>query len=207
MRCDQSQHDLQSVIRGLVDGDWPCPQAPSQRLTLQEFGDDVGRAVLQAHVVNRNDVGMVQRGSRPCFLVKAPHMVWIGAGGRANELEGYVSTQSLVTGSKDLAHPSFADFFEDPVMSHQLASHMFRRRAVLGMLGAAAYAVNTGSDTGRQNAYPKIQAPDGMVIRVSPRRRSQGGTRAIARAIISVRLHSVPRQSYDLLYGRILRHH
>jgi hypothetical protein len=87
-------------------------------------------------------------------------------------------------------------------MSHQLASHMFRRRAVLGMLGAAAYAVNTSPDTGGQNAY--LKHPDGMVIQVSPRRPSQVGTRALARAIISVRLHIVPRQSYDLLYGRIL---
>jgi hypothetical protein len=78
---------------------------------MQELRDYVGRAVLEAYVVNRNDVGVVQRGGGSRFLVEAPHMVWIGTRRGANELEGYIPAQSFVTRTKDLTHPSFTNFF------------------------------------------------------------------------------------------------
>jgi len=61
---------------------------------------------------------MVEGGGGAGFLVESAKMVWIGAGGGTNELEGYLPVESFVTGAEDFAHASFTDFFEDPVMPH-----------------------------------------------------------------------------------------
>jgi hypothetical protein len=61
------------------------------------------------------------RGAR--FLLEATKMVWIVAGGWADELERYVPAKSFVVSSKDFPHPPGADFFEDPIVSDDLASH------------------------------------------------------------------------------------
>ncbi len=66
---------------------------------------------------------MVQRGRGPSFLLEAAQMVGVIAGSRPDQLQGNIASQSLVARAKDFAHPSCTDFFEDPVMPHQLAIH------------------------------------------------------------------------------------
>src|SRR5215831_3116544 len=50
-----------------------CPLAVG--LTLEELGDEVRRTVVNAHVVERHDVGMVERAGDPCLLLEAAHEI------------------------------------------------------------------------------------------------------------------------------------
>jgi hypothetical protein len=104
---------------------------------------------LETYVVDGDNVGVVERGSGPGFLLEAAQMVGIVAGRGADELEGYITSQPFVARPKDFAHPSHADFFENPVMSRNLVRHrMLGAHVLLGMLGSVTHSVNTDKNAG-----------------------------------------------------------
>ena len=51
------------------------PEHVAQRLAVQEFADDVGGALVRAGVVDREDVGVIQRRGGAGFLIEAPQAV------------------------------------------------------------------------------------------------------------------------------------
>lgn len=66
---------------------------------------------------------MVERGGGPRFLLEAPQVVRVVAGGWTDQLQRDVASQPFVARPKDFAHPACTNFFEDPVVPHQLAGH------------------------------------------------------------------------------------
>jgi hypothetical protein len=46
-------------------------QVFDQRCPFKTFHHDEGPALVRAHVVDRADVGVVQRGGRPCLALEA----------------------------------------------------------------------------------------------------------------------------------------
>ena len=66
---------------------------------------------------------MVERGRGPRLLLEAAQVVRVVTGGGPDQFHGNIASQPFVARAKDLAHPSGTDFFEDPVVPHQLASH------------------------------------------------------------------------------------
>ena len=70
--------DLDRKQQQHVDVDRAASDSMLQRHALEELHDDEGVAVLLADVVNRADVGMVQRGRGPRFSPEAHQRVRIG---------------------------------------------------------------------------------------------------------------------------------
>jgi hypothetical protein len=70
----QGARDLDAVAEHLVDGKRALLQPLGERLAIDVFHDEVDDPVLLAHVVDRADVGMVQRGdgSRLALEPRAP---------------------------------------------------------------------------------------------------------------------------------------
>jgi hypothetical protein len=66
---------------------------------------------------------VVESGRGPGLLLKAAQMIGIIARGRPNEFQGNIASQAFVARAKDLAHPSDANFLEDPVMPYSLPNH------------------------------------------------------------------------------------
>ena len=64
---------------------------------------------MNPHVVDRDDVGVVQRPGDPGFLLEAPHQ--LGAAGQrlVDHLQGDFPAEPAITGSVDLGHPSGTD--------------------------------------------------------------------------------------------------
>jgi hypothetical protein len=85
----------------------------AQRLALEQFGNDEGRAVVRADVVDRDDVGVVERGDGARFLLEAPQAVGILGEGFGQDLDRDVAAQACVTGAVDDAHPPGAEDAED----------------------------------------------------------------------------------------------
>jgi hypothetical protein len=64
VRGGKSPGNLLRVLDRFTGSERPVPQPVAQRLALQQFGDDIGRAPVLANVEDRKNVGMVQRSRR-----------------------------------------------------------------------------------------------------------------------------------------------
>ena len=71
MRLLQAVADVGCVAQDLLDRQRPLGQAVGQRLAFQILHDQVVGAVLVSDVVERADVGMIQRRDGPRFAVEA----------------------------------------------------------------------------------------------------------------------------------------
>ena len=80
-------------------------------------------AIRLIDVINRNDVGMVQRRGRPCFLHKAPLALRVGDLLGRQYLEGDEALQMAVAGLVDHAHTALAELFGDFVVRDGAADH------------------------------------------------------------------------------------
>lgn len=96
-------------------------------VAFQQFADDVRSAIVEANVINGNDVGMIQRGCRAGFQFETAEMIRIVAGGGADQFQSDIAAQPFISRPKNLAHGSGANFLEDSVVTYDLASHTLRQ--------------------------------------------------------------------------------
>ena len=98
--------DLRGQLDGLAGREGACPETVAQRLALEQFGDQVGRALVGPDVVDDEDVGVVERGSGTGFLLEATHAIGIGRELSRQHLDGHVAPEAGVVRAIDLAHPT-----------------------------------------------------------------------------------------------------
>ena len=77
MRRHQPLCDLDAVFVRLPNRNWPVHHSLAKGLPLQQFRDDIRRASVHADVVDCDNVGVVQRGGSPGFLLKTPQAVGV----------------------------------------------------------------------------------------------------------------------------------
>ncbi len=70
--CGQPLRDLHGIFQRLALRKRAAVQHGSQVLAIEQFGDEIPRATVLPDVVNRQEVGMIQRGNRARLLFKAP---------------------------------------------------------------------------------------------------------------------------------------
>ena len=110
-----SQQRLQ-FERRVVDG-------MLQRQAIQKFHDDEGAAVGLPDVVNRADVGMIQRRGRLRLAMKSAQRLGIACHAFGKELQRDETVEARVLGFVDHAHAAAAQLLQDPVMRDGLADH------------------------------------------------------------------------------------
>ena len=71
VRGGQAVRDLHGVVERLAHRQGAAAQALAQRLAFEQLRDDVGRAVVHADVVHREDVRVIQRRGGSRFLLEA----------------------------------------------------------------------------------------------------------------------------------------
>ncbi len=64
----------------------------------------VAAGIASADVVNRDDIRMIERGSRARFTLEPPHALGVQAVAVSKQLDGYISFQPLVLGEINFAH-------------------------------------------------------------------------------------------------------
>ncbi len=90
--------------------------------TFGRFALDVlHHQVIRADVVQRANVGMIQRGDGPRLLLEALGELFVG------DFDGYNAVQPRVAGLVDDTHPARADGFEDLVGSQAFANRKRHR--------------------------------------------------------------------------------
>ena len=115
VRRRESLGELDRIVRRLADGDRARGDPLAQRLPLEQLGDDVGRPVHGADVVDRGDVRVIEHPGRPRLLLEAVQPVGILREERGQHLDRHLAPQARVLRPIDLPHPSRADRREDLV--------------------------------------------------------------------------------------------
>ena len=105
-RVGQRDRDLQKPIqRHAVLRDQRVERAPLDELHGQEVG-----AIVVFHGIDRDDVGMIQRGGGARLLLEAAEALLIGADLRGQHLDGDLTTEARIAGAIDLRDPPAPSF-------------------------------------------------------------------------------------------------
>ena len=87
----------------------------AQRLAFEQFGDGVVHAVVAAEIVNREDVGMRERGDGARFAFEPRDAIRVGADRGRQHLECDIAPQLDVMRAVDLTHSARAEQADDLV--------------------------------------------------------------------------------------------
>jgi len=73
--------------------------------------------LMHSDVVNGDDIGMIESGSCPRFLLEAGQSVGIFRGRGTDQLEGDIAPQALVPGAINLTHTAAADLLQNLIVT------------------------------------------------------------------------------------------
>ena len=107
-------HEVESVRGWQRTG----AHARAQRLAVDEFRRDEMPAICFADVVNRDDVGMVERRHAPRFPLKAPQTVFVLSEPRRDDLERELAAKPQILGEVHLAHSTSSKAGYDAIMGN-----------------------------------------------------------------------------------------
>ena len=121
MRRGEPIGDLARILRDLSRGKRSMAHRLAQGFALQQFGYEIGHAVLRADIVDREHVGMVEGGDGPGLLLKATHAVFITDKGERQNLHGDGALEARVACAKDFTHAARAEGREDFIRAEFVA--------------------------------------------------------------------------------------
>ena len=100
----QAMRDLQSIVESLAHGERSAAQTLAQGLALEQFGDDVRRALVRADVEYRQNVGMIQGSGGQSLLLKTAQTVGVQRKRLRQDFDRHFALETRITGAIDLAH-------------------------------------------------------------------------------------------------------
>src|SRR4030095_4263897 len=105
MRGREASGYLRGIVNRLPlwDG-WPT-KTLAQRFSLQQLGDYIGRTVMSADIVNRQNVWMVQRACGLCFLFESPQSICVLRERRGQNFDCHIAVQFFVARAIHLPIP------------------------------------------------------------------------------------------------------
>jgi hypothetical protein len=113
-------------VDGLAHGAGPV----AQRRAVDQLRHHEVEALLEAHVVERDDVGVRQRGDRLGLGLEALAAVGVAGELLGEHLHGHVAVQPSVARAVDVAHAARPDGRNDPIRSQDRARReYFRHRS------------------------------------------------------------------------------
>ena len=112
---DEPAADLNAAVDRLLEREGPPLQALTQRLADEQLRDDEGCSVVHTHVVNGEDVWVVEGSGGSSLEIEAPQPVGIGHRQGRHHLECDISSEPGISRPIDLAHAASADLGFDPV--------------------------------------------------------------------------------------------
>ena len=96
--------DLNPVLHRLAPAERAGAHAVTEGVALKQLRNDVGRPVVVADVVDRDDVGVVQESGGAGLLLETAAAVLIGRELTVEDLEGHLAGEAQVLRAVDLAH-------------------------------------------------------------------------------------------------------
>ena len=126
VRGGQTFRCLARELDGFRRGQGAALKPRAQRLALQQFADQVRRALVNADVVDGQDVRVVQlsRGAR--FLLEAVHTSGVAREGLGDQLDRNLAAETAVARAIDLPHAAGTEPSDDFVGADPVpTSHTF----------------------------------------------------------------------------------
>ena len=77
VRRGQPVRQLNPLINRFARAERTLIEQLTQRLAFEQFGHDVGRAVMRAHIVSRKNIRMIQRAGSLCLLFESMQTIAI----------------------------------------------------------------------------------------------------------------------------------
>ena len=115
MRRRYSARNLLRILARLAHRQRPRTQPLAQRLAFQKFRDDIRRAIVLAKIMNRQDVGMIERRNRLRLLLEPQHPLRIARKRRRQHLHRHVAIEPRIPRPIHLAHAARACWCHDLV--------------------------------------------------------------------------------------------
>ena len=115
--------DLDADLQELRDLDGPGGDAVLERLALEQLHGDERPTLELADVVDRADVGMIERRRRARLAAEPLDRLRIPGDVVGQELQRDVPPEPRVPGLVDHAHPAPAQLFQDAVVGDGAADH------------------------------------------------------------------------------------
>ncbi len=115
VRRGETRRDLSADLRGLAGREGSGREPLAQRLPLQEFHHGEGRALVDAEIMDGEDIRMGERGHCLRFALESIDPVGILGEGGCDDLQSDIALQPGIAGSVDLAHPAGAKEADDLV--------------------------------------------------------------------------------------------
>ena len=101
--------DLRRNLQRVFERDRPTLQSIRERLAFDEFKDQEAESVGLFEIVDRGNVGMIQRGEKLGFTLEAADPVRVAGELSGKDLNGNVTFQLRIARSIDFAHAPGAD--------------------------------------------------------------------------------------------------
>jgi hypothetical protein len=93
----------------------------AQRISLNQFGHDVRRIVVQPHVVDGHDVRVIECRREPRLLFEAPPAFLVARQRIGQHLQRHIPAHARVQRFKDLAHSAGAKRADDFIRPYRAA--------------------------------------------------------------------------------------
>jgi hypothetical protein len=101
----------------LRTGNAPACSASRKGHPFEQFRDNVRGAVVSADVIDRQDVGMIQRGRGVRLLLEAPQAISVSGEGRGQHLDRDIASKTGIARAIDLSHAPGPERSDDFVRS------------------------------------------------------------------------------------------
>jgi hypothetical protein len=132
LRRGQSARDLERVVRSLAHrqrGREPLAKGHA----VEQREDQVGRVLVRADIVDRDDVRMIERADGACLLLEAPRPLVVDPVAARHHLDRDVTAEPWIPAAIDLPHASRAEEGADLVgtdaVSRSTPRDLDRRRS------------------------------------------------------------------------------
>src|SRR5262249_21924840 len=106
--CAQFEHRLYV--------EWLSKYSGSERLSLKQLHGDERLTFVLAEVINRTNVGMIERGGSSCLTLKALQSLGIFGQRFREELQSYTPPQTQILSFINHTHPAATKFADYAVM-------------------------------------------------------------------------------------------
>ncbi len=139
--CDPSSSSVVELER-------PRPETVPQRLALEQFHRDEGLALVLVDVVDRADVGVLERGGGPRLAPQPLECLRVPAELLRQELQRHAAAELQILGFVDDTHAAAAELPEDTVVRDRLADQdgpRFATNSFCRRTASSRVAANSGS--------------------------------------------------------------